>query len=231
MSTQSSNEIESESENASEAETKRKRLFFQDKGEALVKIANDPKLLFQHYLASIVQVRVVLLQIVPAFTFWSIIAVDLASCPIFVFSEDVNNSMTAFIFRNPWQVAKDLLTEDAMAVGLTTVEDWKIAALSYYLFIQRSRLIQFCFILLNTTTALAIVLDKSKTLTFGLLVLVVIELFIVGLAYSFQALLLLHKFMFPVQKQDDGSKDDDKEQVSKRMSENEVVNPVLETKA
>jgi hypothetical protein len=157
--------------------------------------------------------------------------VDLASCPIFVFSEDVNNSMTAFIFRNPWNVAKDLLTEDAMAVGLTTVEDWKIAAISYYLFIQRSRLIQFCFILLNTTTALVIVLDKSKTLTFGLLVLVVIELFIVGLAYSFQALLLLHKFMFPVQKQDDGSKGDDKEQGSKRMSENEVVNPVLETKA
>jgi hypothetical protein len=207
-----------------EDDTRRQRLFFQDKGEALVKIANDPKLLFQHYLASIVQVRVVLLQIVPAFTFWSIIAVDLASCPIFVFSEDVNNAMTPFIFRNPWKVANDLLTEDATASGLQTVETWKIAALSYYLFIQRSRFVQFCFILLNTTTALIIVLGKSEAVKIGLLILVLIEFFVVGLAFSFQALLLLHKFLFPVKTQYDSSNN---------VSDNkltEVANPVLPTK-
>jgi hypothetical protein len=214
---------------AGEAATRRQRLFFQDKGEALVKIANDPKLLFQHYLASIVQVRVVLLQIVPAFTFWSIIAVDLASCPIFVFSEEINDCMTSLIFQNPWQVAKNLLTEDAMASGLETVDTWKIAALSYYLFIQRSRFIQFCFILLNTTTSLAIVLDRSKTITFGLLVLIVIEFLVVGLAYSLQALLLLHKFMFPVQNQNEITNNNQMEVSAEKMKV--VINPVLEMNA
>jgi hypothetical protein len=82
-----------------------KRLIFQDKGEALVKFTNDPKVLFQRYLASVVQVRVVLLQIVPAFTFWSVVAVDLASCPIFVFSEDIYSNIPPLLVTNPLEVA------------------------------------------------------------------------------------------------------------------------------
>ena len=194
--------------------SKKPKLRFQKRGEALVKVANDPTILFQQYLGAIVKVRVVLLQIVSVFTIWSILAVELAGSPIFVFSETLNKKLPPLLVKHPFHTAELLLEDDARHAGQQHVESWKVFCLGSYILIMQSRLIQFVFTLINTFAALIIVFDHSNQRLLYLVISMIIGKFlIIGFAYAFYLLLLVHRYMFPLQsshEDDTENKDKDK---------------------
>lgn len=152
------------------------------------------------YVAAIVKIRVVLLQIVPVFTLWSIIAVDLASCPVLVFSKAMVDRMPPLLLTDPFALARKLLLEGAAEEGSKSVEPWKVLSLGHYIFVVISRAVKFFFTLVvNTLLAPLLVFDRDQKIFYLLLVIIIIEFFEIGLAYSLYLTLLLHRYLFPVQ--------------------------------
>lgn len=66
------------------------------------------EIIFADYLSAIVSSRVVLLQLLPYCTIWSIFAVDLAGCPLFVFDSDMQQRLPPFIAWDAYSKAISL---------------------------------------------------------------------------------------------------------------------------
>jgi hypothetical protein len=171
---------------------------FQESEEAFLKVLNDPKFTFQYFLAAIVSVRVVLLQVVPILTIPSIIAVEIANCPILVFSERLNKRLPPLLVEAPFEEAQRLLLEDAKNADLNHVPKWKIIALGFFMFVRQSRLIQFLFLPINSFTMIVIAFSPQRYLLYFMLIVVVLEFTILGLAYAAWLLLVFHRWMFPI---------------------------------
>ena len=176
------------------------RLHFQDKGEALVKVLNDPLLQFQRFVGAVVSVRVVLLQLAPILTAFSIIAVEIANCPILVLSKRMNDKLPPLVLWKPFEAANDLFQEDAKLHG-KVVPIWKVYCLGIFMFYRRSRAVQFLFLPLNTTATFSLLFAERKHANFwlfSLICLLTIEFMLIGFAYGCYLVLALHRWMFPV---------------------------------
>lgn len=162
------------------------------------------KLDFLEYLASQVAVRVVLIQLIPMFTIWSIFAVELATCPVFIWSKDLNERLPPLYISDPLQSAKKRLI--SMSPGQRIPPPWKLYSLAAYLFLTESRLIQFIITVLSTATAMILIFAPKELLHIVVYFLIAI-LVIVGAVTGLYISLMLHRFMFPEDNEDLGPKD------------------------
>lgn len=167
---------------------------------ALLRVINDPKFLFQQYVAAIVSVRVVLLQLVPVLTVFSIVAVDLSPCPILVFSPTMLKHLPPLIAEKPFTRARQLLVEEYEAEHKKTpshVPVWKVFCLGLFMVNRESRLLNFFFLVIKTLVMLVVVFGgENEYLKTSLLYAVVIGLTVTAFMNSMYFILLLHKLMF-----------------------------------
>jgi hypothetical protein len=70
---------------------------------------DDDKQQFLYYLASNISSRVVLLQLVPMLTLWSVVTADIAACPICVWSPELLKRLPPLIVRRPFVQAQEIL--------------------------------------------------------------------------------------------------------------------------
>lgn len=153
---------------------------------------------FVKYLSSMTSCRSVLWQLIPGMTAFAILSVDLSACPIFINSPSIeeNHLLPPLLVTNSWNIAKNQIK----SFGKKPNGDpyyWQLALLSFYIFAQESRLIQFTVAVVNNLTAFAIVFSSSSLVVFVFLFLVV-NLF-VGFAQAGYTILLLHRFFFSAQ--------------------------------
>lgn len=175
------------------------RKVFKNEVDAFARIDNDPKLFFMSYVSSIVSARVVLIQLIPIFTLWSIFAVELARCPIFVFSDRMNKRLPPLWVWNPVAIARAWLEQDYK--DKSRIPEWKVYILACHIFVRESRLINFAIIVYTNFVSIGLVFFPRGLQ--GLVVLLVIILLVLGIIMALYILLLLHKFMFPAEEEDE----------------------------
>ena len=158
---------------------------------------------FVKYLSSMTSCRSVLWQLIPGMTAFAILSVDLSACPIFIFSPSIeeNRLLPPLLVDNSWDIAKSQIKEGFIG-GKPNGNPyyWQLALLSFYIFVQESRLIQFAVVVVNNLTAFAIVFGSSNLVAFVFLFLVVNLL--VGYAQFGYTILLLHQFFFSANNSD-----------------------------
>ena len=110
---------------------------------------------FMDFLSAQVIVRVILIQLIPFLTIWSILAVEIASCPIFIFSKDLQELLPPLFIPNPIQLARERLT----IINEVLIEPpiWKIYFLASYIVFSESRLIQFLITVISTLTSIILI--------------------------------------------------------------------------
>ena len=156
--------------------------------------AYERKQRFLEYLAAMTSCRSVIWQLIPGMTGLAIFSVDTASCPIFVFSKELDSMLTDLIIWNAWEVAKERIRKDNSGKKLVS---WQVSLFTVYIFFEESRLVQFIVTMVINFVAYCIVF-KSHYLSFiirGFLALMVVSGF-VRVGYTMMVL-LLYKFFFP----------------------------------
>eukprot|EP01035_Chromulina_nebulosa_P021994 gene21994-28470_t len=175
----------------------------------------ERKGLFVKYLSSMTSCRSVLWQLIPGMTAFAILSVDLSACPVFIFSSSIeeNQLLPPLLVLNSWSIAESQIQDYGLG-GKSNKKPyyWQLALLSYYIFMQESRVIQFTVVVANNLTAFAIVFGSSNLAVFVILFLAVNLL--MGLSQFAYTVLLLHQFFFAKDKasnDDDNKKDKDDE--------------------
>ena len=166
----------------------------------------EKKALFVRYLSAMTSCRSVLWQLIPGMTAFAILSVDLSSCPVFIFSKEIDEKhlLPQLLVTNSWSIAEKQIEDGVVGKGNKKPYYWQLALLSFYVVMQESRLIQFSVVVVNNLTAFAIVFGSSNLSAFVILFLVVNLL--VGFAQFGYAVLLLHQFFFS-KSSDDGNEE------------------------
>ena len=165
----------------------------------------ERKGLFVKYLSSMTSCRSVLWQLIPGMTAFAILSVDLSACPVFIFSSSIedNHLLPPLLVTNSWAIAENKIKDGLGGKPNKKPYYWQLLALlSFYIFVQESRLIQFTMALVNNITAFSIVFSSFNLVAFVLLFLVVNIL--AGFAQFGYTLLLLYQFFFSSNSEDDG---------------------------
>lgn len=184
-----------------------------DVQDAIVTVNNNERLAFQQYVAAMVSVRIVLLQLVPALTAPSILFVELSSSPIFVIAKKMRVKLTPIILKYPFQKAEELWKHDYDEIN-AVVPRWKVWFLGVYMFLRESRAIRMLLSVLENFVTLCLVFVPHQTnpsstdgvhsrihqLITSVIILLTFELFIQGISYSCYLILLLHRYLFPLRK-------------------------------
>ena len=139
---------------------------------------------FIAFISAIVSTRVVLLQLFPMLTLWSIIAVELSMCPIFVLSRKMRKMLPPLIFLNAFREARSQLRNE---FGHATWPKWKEYSLGIYLIVHHSRIVQFVLIILQLTVSIILVFHPHGyfiDLMLGLTLLVLVLVGIINAGHS-----------------------------------------------
>ena len=169
--------------------------------DAIIRVSNDKKFVFERYVSSMVSMRVVLLQLIPFCTVWSTIAVQMAGTPIAIFSQEMKDELIPLVVKDPFSRARNYWEDDYRALlgnDHPHIPVWKVAFLGIYLFIRQSRAIQIAFILLqNIATLLLVFVGWDIKQNQSIVSAMITQFLIQGVAYSLYLILLLHKYMYP----------------------------------
>ena len=171
------------------------RVFTKRVEDAFTKIDNDETLAFGQFIAAITTCRIALLQVAPSLTAWSLFASAVASTPLLV-HPSMSCKLPPLLDTNAYEHAHSLLLADYKKQPSRL----QLAFLTYYIFINRSRLIQFCINAELNIVAIAIIFFPQQ-----LKFLVPIMLFIMthqGLLNSVYVVMLFKKLLFPVVTED-----------------------------
>jgi len=184
---------------------------FQD---TFTKIENDEKDSFGQFIASITLCRIALLQIVPSLTVWSNFASAVASTPLFVLSDTMNEKLPPLLYTASYVDAEKMLGADQTSTP-SRVRVWFFG---YYRLINHSRLIQFFIHGFQSIVSMSIIFFPQYL---GLFVPIVVAIWLhQGLLSAFYVVLLFEKLLFrgaynhAVEEQRnnvDGENDDDDE--------------------
>ena len=175
-------------------------------------IGNDleRRAMFIKFLSAMTSCRAVLWQLIPGLTAFAILSVDLSSCPIFIVSEKVQHWVPPLIVKNSWDIAKSQFAEGCLgSKDKEKPQPWQLILLSFYIFVQESRLVQFIIIVVNSSAAFAIVFSSNIEVFVILFLMVNIISSIAETGYS---ILLLHQLFFSEKKyeeEEEKEKDDD----------------------
>lgn len=171
-------------------------------------IGNDleRRAMFIQFLSAMTSCRAVLWQLIPGMTAFAILSVDLSSCPIFIVAESVQQWVPLLIVQNSWDIAMSQFAEGCIGgKGKEKPQTWQLMVLSFYIFVQESRLIQFIIIVVNSSVAFAIVFSSNIKV---FVILFFIVNIISSLAQTGYSVLLLHQLFFS--EIDDDDDDDDR---------------------
>lgn len=86
--------------------------YARNRPDAFSRVSNNSSVRFMSFVSAIAAPRIVLLQLFPVFTAWSILGVELSSCPLLVFSEDMRERLPPLIIWDPVTRARKMLLED-----------------------------------------------------------------------------------------------------------------------
>jgi len=165
-------------------------VFSSKKEDTFTKIENDVKESFGQFIASIILCRIALLQIVPSLTVISNFASAVASTPLFVLSETMNERLPPLIFTKSLKIAEEMLEADTS----TSPSRARVWFFAYFMFINHSRLIQFFINGYQSVVSISIIFFPQYL---GKLVpLLVAILFHQGLLSAFYVVLLFKKLLF-----------------------------------
>eukprot|EP01036_Dinobryon_divergens_P024997 gene24997-33501_t len=154
--------------------------------------AYDRKHRFLEYLAAMTSCRTVMWQLIPFMTGLAILSVDTASCPVFVFSRELNSMLTDLVVWNAWGVAKERIRKENRGKKLVS---WQIALFMVYIFVEESRLVQFIVAMTINFVAYCLIF-KTSYLYFvirGFLLMMVL----IGFVRVGYTVVPLYKFFFP----------------------------------
>jgi hypothetical protein len=179
---------------------------------------------FIAYIAAVVSPRVVLLQLIPYCTLWSLVAVELSVCPIFVLSETMRKKLPPFINRGAWEQAvqrlPDLMPTTEEQNGKINLPIWKVIALASYLFLHQSRWISFFQISLQMMVSLGLVFFPHTQLLQFLMSSMLLWVTIMGVANAGYNVILFDKFLHPNDKDDIQNKDGKQEKEAGQKTNN-----------
>ena len=149
---------------------------------------------FVKYLSAVTSCRSVLWQLIPGMTAVAILSVDLSTCPVFIFSSSIedNHLLPPLLVRNSWTIAENQIKDGLGGKPNKKPYYWQLALLSFYIFINESRLIQFVVVVINNSTAFAIVFSSSNLV--ACVILFLATNLLVGFAQFGYTVLLLHQF-------------------------------------
>ena len=150
----------------------------------------DGKVFFAEYLSSKIVTRLVLIQLIPALTVWSVFAVSIADCPIFVFSEDLRKQLPPLIDFHPLATMNEEWEDASQHLEL-----WKQIIIAARIFVINSRLIRFVLAILSSSVSIGMVFFP-QSFAF-LVVILVVVLLVLGAIFGLYVVVLLHNFMFP----------------------------------
>ena len=154
--------------------------------------AYDRKNRFLEYLAAMTSCRTVMWQLIPFMTGLAILSVDTASCPVFVFSRNLNSMLTDLVVWNAWEVAKERIRKENRGKKIVS---WQIALFMVYIFVEESRLVQFIVAMTINFVAYCLIF-KTSYLYFvirGFLLMMVL----IGFVRVGYTVVPLYKFFFP----------------------------------
>jgi hypothetical protein len=175
--------------------------------DAFTKIDNEEKIIFGRFVAAVTTCRIALLQIVPVLTLWSLLASAVASTPMFVFNKEMNDMLPAMIATDAYKKAVLWLTEDYNGKRPGCLQ---CLFLTYYIFINQSRLILCCINGFLSFISVAIIFFPEQ-LQWMIPVMVVVMVH-QGLLSGLYILLLFEKLIFPLEKQSNNDEYEDKQQ-------------------
>jgi hypothetical protein len=161
-------------------------------------------------LTAVVSTRITLLLLIPQLTIFSAVVLELAQSPIFVTSTKLSKILPPLIVVDPFQEARNKLKAEFYQD--TEPADWEIYITSIYIFVVQSRLIQFVFNAYIAILSIVIIFDREHLLYFFIPTIIVF--FVVSIIGTFTGIVLIHKFIFPVdnlhyKRHNDDSKNDE----------------------
>lgn len=121
-------------------------------------MAADQKSESMRMISALLSPRIVLIQMIPFLTAFSALAVNLSQSPIFVFDSKMNELLPPLLETNLSENSKELLLD----VGMKP-EKWNVMLMNVFLFVNRSRGIQFVINSIATVIAMIFVFSKDRT--------------------------------------------------------------------
>lgn len=153
-------------------------------------IDNDERLAFANFVAAITTSRIVLFQIIPYFTVFSVISTAIANTPLFVMDKEMNDRLPAMFEWKAGVIATKLLINDQGHAPL-----YQRLFLTWYIFWNRSRAIQFFVNIYVFIVALKIYIDpRSVPRVVPVLLVIVFHQCLLASGY---VILLVRKLLFP----------------------------------
>lgn len=118
----------------------------------------DEKQEIMQMVSALVSPRIVLIQMIPYATILSSLAVNLSQCPIRVEDSQMKQYLPPLFQTKLAENSRELLLDMGIKPQL-----WNIVLISLYLFVKRSRAIQFCYILVSFVISFSLVFAVNQT--------------------------------------------------------------------
>ena len=151
---------------------------------------------FVEYLSALTSCRSVMWQLIPGMTAFAIIAVDTASCPIFIFSDELHKQLTPLIMVDAWTIALDRIKRHSVDKEKKP-QSWQVAAWALFIFVEESRLVQFFIMMMINFVAFCIVFSS---IYLQLVLKVFLAIFVFnGAVRFFFTMVPLYQFFFPAE--------------------------------
>jgi hypothetical protein len=157
---------------------------------------------FMAYLSAMTSCRSVMWQLIPGMTGFALFSVDTASCPIFIFSNEMTPLMTPLLVCDAWKIAKErihLRTGDREKKSSCL----EVLLCASYIFIEESRLVQFLIAVMINFVAYCIIF--SSVYLERVLKLFFVTIIFTGCVRVGYAVVPLYKFFFPAEAAVEGS--------------------------
>ena len=146
-------------------------------------------------MSAVVSPRLVLLQLIPYLTVFSAFTVNLCNSPIMLRDPELQEKLPPlFVGDTLTQMAKETL----MDAGI--LPTWQVGPMKVYLYVRRSRGVQYVLSMLMSIIAVIIVFSRDTALVTGVMVLSLVLIAVQCLVACIFPVILVHYLLFPSEK-------------------------------